>query len=294
MSGKSIIDRETYKNRLVEIFKAFINVCEQHNLKYFCIGGTLIGAIRHNGMIPWDDDIDVVMPRADYDKLLSLSFEDNPTYEIVSMEKNNNYYLPYAKFCDKNSTLLEYTEIPCVLGLFVDVFPLDGAHSDISQRERDYFRYKRLANKLHIQPKQSKENLIGFSNRFLKGQLRTAWYELYYSFNKKRKRNRLLQEFKSITLSYSFDKSAIIGNYGGMWGLKEFWKREWFTEHIMHDFESIQVKIPKHYDNILTHVYGNYMKLPPEDKRVSHHNVAYVNLEKRVTLNVISRDFQKD
>lgn len=281
------IDRLKYKSKLIAVFKAFIKVCEQYQLQYFCIGGTLIGAIRHQGLIPWDDDIDVVMPRSDYDKFINLQISNDSTFEIVAMENSNDYYLPYAKFCDKESTILEYSDIPSVLGLFVDVFPLDAAHDNEIIRKQDLLSYKRLANKLHIQPKKTKDNLISSVKRLSRGQLRTAWNEFNLSYNKGSKRQKLVYNFREILNKYSYKNASIVGNYGGMWGIKEFWKKDWFDSYLLHQFEDLQVRIPIEYDKVLKQVYGDYMKLPPIDKRVSHHNLAYVNLDKKLTMKEI-------
>ncbi|WP_159634895.1 LicD family protein [Sphingobacterium composti Ten et al. 2007 non Yoo et al. 2007] len=281
------IDKLKYKSKLIDVFKAFIAICEEHKLQYYCIGGTLIGAIRHQGMIPWDDDIDVIMPRPDYDKLIHLKFSASSSFELIAMENNTQYYLPYAKFCDKESSLLEYTNIPSVLGLFVDVFPLDGAHDDEKLRTQDLLAYKRLANKLHIQPKLPKDNLNSFLRCLLKGQLRTAWNEFNLSFNKEIKRKKLIFELRKKINTYSYETAEMVGNYGGMWGIKEFWPKSWFSGFVLKEFEGLSVRVPAMYNEILVQVYGDYMKLPPLEKRISHHNLAFINIEKRVSMDQI-------
>ena len=112
-------------NSLLTLFKAFIAFCHEHHLTYYAAYGTALGAVRHQGMIPWDDDIDVWMPRKDYDKLLSLRSHLNGTnYEIIDI-KDKGYYLYFAKFCDRNSTIIE-REGEALMGLYLDIFPLDN------------------------------------------------------------------------------------------------------------------------------------------------------------------------
>ena len=112
------------KTALASTLKAFIDFCQQHALTYYAAYGTAIGAVRHHGLIPWDDDIDVFMPREDYNKLLSLRSTLNTTeYEIIDIE-NQGYYLYFAKWCQRNSTLIEKPGEPA-LGIYVDIFPLD-------------------------------------------------------------------------------------------------------------------------------------------------------------------------
>lgn len=118
-------DKLKYKEILCKTMKSFINICKEHNLQYYACAGTCLGAIRHKGMIPWDDDIDVLMPRSDYDKFLALKQKLQGTgYEIV--DSNNQFYNQwFAKFSDANTTIVEMTDFPIVFGVYVDIFPLD-------------------------------------------------------------------------------------------------------------------------------------------------------------------------
>jgi len=285
--------KEKYNAKLIDVFNAFITICENNNLSYYCLGGTLIGAIRHKGMIPWDDDIDVAMPRVDYDKLMSLKFESNFLYEIVSMDNHLHYYLPYAKFCDKNSTLLEHSDIPCVLGLFIDIFPLDGANNNLIIRKSNLLDFKRTANKLAITSKIWKENYKSVIRSLFKFQLRTAWNEFILSFNKDSKRKKVIGQLNQLMTKYEFNHSTIIGNYGGMWGIKEFWDKSWFEDYKIVDFDRLQVRIPIGFHQLLTHVYGDYMQLPPIEKRVTHHHLAFLDLYNRRSIEYIMDHLKK-
>lgn len=286
--------KRKYKSKLVDVFRAFILLCKENNLRYYCLGGTLIGAVRHQGMIPWDDDIDVAMPREDYYKFLSLQFGSDFPYEIISMENNSNYYLPQSKFCDKNSTILEHADIPCIFGLFIDVFPLDGASDSLAERENDLLSFKRLTNKLHIQPKSSLSNFKSCLKRLIKGQLRTARNEFSLAFWKEKSRQKLVIEINKLMLKYPYKESLVVGNYGGMWGIKEFWKKEWFDNNMVGEFEGIKVLLPIGTAQILNQVYGDYMQLPPIEKQVSHHHLAYLNLEERISYDDVKAILNKN
>ena len=111
-------DKLKYKEILCKTMKSFINICKEHNLQYYACAGTCLGAIRHKGMIPWDDDIDVLMPRSDYDKFLALKQKLQGTgYEIV--DSNNQFYNQwFAKFSDANTTIVEMTDFPIVFGVY--------------------------------------------------------------------------------------------------------------------------------------------------------------------------------
>lgn len=272
------------KQILINLFKKFIEICEMHNLRYYCIGGTLLGAIRHQGMIPWDDDIDVLMPREDYDKFLNLNSNEFEGVEIITMHNHPHYYLPFSKFCDSSTTILEYANIPAILGSFIDIFPLDGAQSDPNGLAKDLLHFRRLANKLFVESKYFGENIKSFFKRLFNLQLRTAYNEISLSISKKSKRNAIIHSLENVMRKYEYNTSPFVGNYGGMWGIKEFWNKKHFDSYVLQNFESLQVRVPIGYDAILKKMYGNYMELPPVDKRVSHHNVAYKNLLERKSL----------
>lgn len=283
---------EKYKVILLDVFRSFLEICEKHELKYFCCGGTAIGAVRHQGMIPWDDDIDILMPRDDYERFIAVFSEMDKDfgYELVTMENNDRYYLPFAKMCNKHTTLLEYPDIPCLLGVYVDIFPLDGASSDRTERALLLQKFRKAANKLLVLPKPAGENIRRGVVRIFKGQLRTAWNEFRYAFNKKKGRERVVNEIRSVMIAHPYGESNEVGNFGGMWGIKEFGPKSWFAGYEERDFEGFKVRVPVGVDALLTQMYGDYMELPPVDKRVSHHHLAYVNLDKRVLLEEVLKE----
>ena len=128
-----------YREVLLQTMKAFISFCKEHQITYYACGGTAIGAVRHRGMIPWDDDIDVYMDRANYNRFISLwtSLQSKyPDYEVVCLG-DDGYYLPLTKFADKRTTVWETPEYPFIFGVYVDIFPLDftsGSFQEIATR----------------------------------------------------------------------------------------------------------------------------------------------------------------
>lgn len=275
--------RSKYKGIILQVFKDFIKICEEHNLQYFCHGGTAIGVVRHQGMIPWDDDIDVLMPRPDYEEFLKLFPNLNQSnYELMVPGKDKSYYLPFTKMCDRSTTLLEFEHVPCVFGAFIDIFPLDGASFIRKEREKDWLYFRRTANKLMILPKSSKSNIRWFFDRLFKLQLRTAWYEISSAFNKDAKSKEVHDILRNIMTRHMYSNAKYVGSYGSQFGIKAFWPREWFAGYENMVFEGLQVRVPKGYNDILTQVYGDYMSLPSRENRVSGHYVAYLNLHKRL------------
>lgn len=279
-----------YRKKLILLFDRFITFCEANNLQYFCAGGTAIGAVRHQGFIPWDDDIDVLMPRPDYDRMLSLTSAAFPAYtELVSMEITNHYYLPYAKFCDSNSTVLEHIEIPCCFGIYIDVFPLDGAPDAAVEQAEVQQSFADHVNRLRAVSKSGLYNLKDIFGRLSKMQLRTALYELRYATSKREKRAKVIKRINEILTENNYTTSTMVCNYGGMYGLREFFPKKWIGNLSLAPFENLQVSLLEYNQNYLTQIYKNYMELPPLEKRFSHHVYAYFNLEQKISVSEVMK-----
>ena len=260
----------------------FEEICETHQLTYFCVGGTVIGAVRHGGMIPWDDDIDVAMPRPDYDRFLNLCKTiDLGHYELATPEMKG-YPFFFSKFCDKNTSLIEIENVPCLYGIFIDIFPIDGTSSDKAEAAQMMKNFKRISNKIdatiaHLtfgeylsllfQPKQWG---------------RMAFQTAAFLLGRETIRTRLINKLNAIATSHDFNASQYIANYGGACAEKEIHPKEWILPLTKKHFEDTEVYIPGNYHEYLTQMYGDYMQLPPVEKRISHHNHAFVDLYKRV------------
>lgn len=281
---------EIYKSKLIELLKLYIHICKVNGLQYFCCGGTAIGAVRHHGMIPWDDDIDVFMPRSDYDRFLEIvEREYSGKVDLLTPDRTTDYYLPFTKMCDKNSTILEFAELPCVFGVFLDIFPLDGAPNSLSQQKMVLRRFQKDANKLKSISKRPIDNFLFFFKRLFSFQLITATNEIIYMFFKDFQRKRVLKALDDIMRENCYEKSEYVCNYGGMWGVREFAKKEWFNSSVFFEFENLSVSLPVGYDSYLKNLYGDYMQPPPIDKQVSHHHVAFIDLDRRWTIEEVLR-----
>ena len=279
-----------YRSILLKAFAEFIRICEKHSFRYYCAGGTMLGAIRHNGFIPWDDDIDVFMPRDDYDAFVSLKGSLNG-YDVISVS-TSSHLATFAKFYDTNTTLWELKQIPFVYGVYMDIFPLDETIDEITGFNK---KYKRLRNKCRLyQLSQMRFSLSDLfhclikHNRvcFIKGLLSMFIPIRLSSFF----RNRI-QEYEK-ELSRSSIGTHYASYYGDYW-TKEFLERSWFDYYIEVPFESLSVRVCNGYDGYLSQVYGDYMSLPPMNKRVSHHYHYYLNLKKRMTIEEIIKELLK-
>lgn len=273
----------TWKSIITDVLKEFQKICNRHQLTYYAIGGTAIGAVRHHGIIPWDDDIDVGMPRPDYERFLEICrTSDLGNYELVSNETHPNYNLPFPKFCNRNTTLVERMDVPCVIGLFIDIFPLDNTSDDMVEVQALVHRYKKLQNR--HEAICSHNSFFQYISLLLKPHEwgRFVYKTLGFFFRKPMKRY-LLREMNKISLKYPYGSTKHLINYGGAYGMREL-----FSSHIIEGksvkvpFENITIDLMPGYDEYLRGVYGNYMQLPPEEKRVAHHLKAFYDLNKRV------------
>ncbi|MCH5310759.1 MAG: LicD family protein [Prevotella sp.] len=276
--------KKEWNSKLMDILKAFIEICETYKLRYYCCGGTAIGAVRHNGMIPWDDDIDVMMPRPDYERLLQIAQEKQfGKYEIITPYNNDDYPLYFAKISDSTTTIVEERERPCVIGLYVDIFPIDATDDDNKKAEQTKKHYTKLINRL---------NAVSTRNTFCEyiGLLkdRKEWGRFAIKtlafFFRMPIRRRLLRKMDAISHRYDYEIANNVAVHTGSYGLKEIFPKEWLGRGCIHKFEDIEVVMPEKYDIYLRHFFGDYMQLPPKEQRIEKHNRAYFNLNERMTL----------
>lgn len=260
---------EKLKKIELSMFADFVKVCNRLNLKYYLLGGTLLGAVRHKGFIPWDDDIDVGMPRKDYDIFMSTGQQLlSEKLFLQNIDTDKKYYLNFAKIRNCETTFVEtsYKRHKINHGAYIDIFPLDYFPDDEKKRNafhrKNSFYKRRIAAEFYY-PK----------GKTLKFRIATSILRILFPSAKKisQKREHL---FKSV------EKSSWLANYCGAWGAREIVPEDWYGEGTELCFEGIKVNAPKEYDKWLTQVYGDYMQLPPVEKRKGHHFVEVIDLEK--------------
>ena len=274
---------------IIDVLSAFIRICEAQGLRYFCAGGTAIGAVRHQGMIPWDDDIDVFMPRPDYDRFLRLAAHSMPEgYEVLSPYATKDYPMYFAKMCNARTTLLENERIPCVFGLYIDIFPLDGACDDVETCYREKRRFKRLMNKLEaVSTHNSFGEYVGLLTE------RREWGRFAVKTVafccRSWLRQWLLKQMDSIAYGHDYALSSRVVTYSGAYQRQEIYPKAWLETPQMFAFEGLMVNLPHDYDAYLRHFFGDYMTLPPVEQRASHHQKVFFDLDKRLDLKAIKR-----
>lgn len=256
---------EERKDILLEIMDEIDRFCNEFELNYYLAYGSLIGAVRHNGFIPWDDDIDIVMFRNDYEKFLKMFNESrSDSYKVVSMHNEYKFDLAFAKVCDMRTKIIDGGEDPADIGVNIDIFPIDYGSSDLKQVKKLLHKVRFL--KLMVKAKSSKKR---DDRRLVEKILITAVKPI--------SRHKLLVCINSMIQAYKAkEDSAYCANMTTLpYGDREIVRTEWFRERIKVSFENRLYYAPKNYNAILNHIYGEYMKLPPEEKRVAHTNIAY-------------------
>ncbi len=246
------------------ILRDFISFCEENNLTYFMYAGSLLGTIRHEGFIPWDDDLDVCMLRDEFERFKKL-FSSNDKYELLSCESQKDYCYLFAKLSLKNTRFEEQwaSQLDFDIGFNIDIFVLDdlaeGKYKRFYQLKKAYF-YNRLLimSKIRLDDLPIIPKLLSHSMYHILNLLRLNPSKL------NRKCLNFLNKYSDANADNVFDISATAAEYPLIYDKNDF------KEVIQVKFEDVQVNVPKMYDKILTELYGDYMELPPEEKRYNH------------------------
>lgn len=263
------ISTEEIKKIELEILRNIAAFCDENGLTYYLAYGTLLGAIRHHGFIPWDDDIDIWMPRDDYEKFLKSynSSCNDKRYKLISPCDENAKHT-FAKVCRTDTVKIEsgirYNKD--YLGIDVDIFPLDGQPEEQGEYQR-YYNKKMKFYKIHSY--MLLETSIA-RNR-LKANIFNIIRSPFLPFEKS-----IVKWVKDKTAElnklYDYNNSQYVGSTDSVYNVKnDRYLKKCFDEKIKVKFEGDYFYAPKGYDEILTLRYGDYMKLPPIEKRVTHH-----------------------
>lgn len=264
----------------LEIYKAVAEICEQNHLRYYADGGTLIGAVRHKGFIPWDDDIDLVMPRPDYDSFIRLARKElHPRYEISTYHGKAKSERPvfYCQVLDKSSVVEQNIANETIrTSIWIDIFPIDALPAPLLSRKIQ--QYRLLWNRFRVQV--SNFDLNVHQNRANRSFIERA----IISFVDKTKFGSwidtatALAKTERIAKKYRYDEESVCIDVFGVHKSKEIFPNAWFGDAIYFPFEDGSMPCPHDYDSMLRQIFGDYMQLPPVEERCSDHMMRIVSL----------------
>jgi len=260
------INIDEMKRIEVDILRQVVKMCTNHGLKYYIVGGTLLGAVRHHGFIPWDDDIDIALPRPDYEKLEHICRRElPPRYKFINFKDDPRLPYNFSKVIDTQTVLIEEVRKASQLrlGVFVDIFPFDGVPRN------------RLVKAVHMQTVQLLRTLLLLSSLDLSAKKRSLPRRVVLKIVQFLLCPHALEfvhwALEKLASRYGFGSSDEICNYMGAWGKREVFRGEWLGEGVTLSFEGLLLNGVSQYDEYLTHLYGDYLSLPPVEQRRSHH-----------------------
>lgn len=261
-----------------EALKRFVELCEAYELRYYAIGGTLLGAVRHKGFIPWDDDVDIAMPRSDYDKLISLVKSGEvrnclgEEYRIECWQAGDNIQSYFAKMSSVGAEIYEEVleDTSFRKGYLMDIIPLDGTPEGGFSRKLYYGRVmwlRFLCGAANV--------CTGISASRPKWEQKVLQIVKVLRFYRFLEIKKIYGKMERLFQKKDAEASRFAGTIMGAYKMREIVPKEYFgdtfDECSLWDFEGIQVRGPKQWDAYLTHIYGDYKTLPPESERKTHY-----------------------
>lgn len=243
--------------RALALGKCFHRICEKNSIPYYMLGGSMLGAVRHKGFIPWDDDMDFGVEREYFNKLVQILNEQLPeNYRLVSKDNVKGFYGGFIKIEDRQTLVKEHlTDFE--YGVSIDIFPLDRTNNNFS-----LFSKNRIINTLYKIHSYRFYNLKNYS--LSKRCISKLLHIIHFPFNKD-------FIYKIIDKHLLKDKGDYLANHYGAWGMKETVHKDTMGKPILYDFEDTRFYGAENYKDYLTSLYGeDYMILPPEEKRKIH------------------------
>ena len=266
MEKPTLLNLQEIQQVYLELLGEFDTVCRHHGLRYDLCGGSMLGAVRHGGYIPWDNDIDLSMPRPDYERMLELKQSGIlglPKHRDLVSERDETFPRHFARYIRHDvkrvSEMAEDWDCPYI---GIDIFPLDGIPADEKRFAKQVKKIRRLRRLLLTSVEKKGTSRRGKAAAMVKNLYRPilrliGCYRFAHMLDKECQR-------------VDYETAEYVGIISGMYGLKERWRKQDMLPQQSFDFEGLQVPGFANYDIYLTNLYGDYMKLPPEEQRIPH------------------------
>lgn len=268
------IDIKEMQNKMLEMLLYFDQFCKENNLMYYLCGGCLIGAVRHKGFIPWDDDVDCFMPRDDYERLKSIWSEkaDTSKYVYCRTDKFKNYHDAGASIRDVNTTCINRHSVneDICHGIALEIMPIDGYPSSPISRCRQLLNAF-MYSLFNVQRLPDNKGAC----------IRLLTKIIYLLIPSKRLRYKIWSHCEAEMKKYSWsDCKYVTELIGSIKGMKLRHPKEWFDHVEYLEFEGHSLPVMKGYKQYLTLIWGDYMQLPPIEDRVAKHDIVFCDLNK--------------
>ncbi len=262
------IELDELRSLQLKVLEQVDKICKEQGLRYSVVGGTMLGAVRHHGYIPWDDDIDIFMPRPDYQKFIEYSIENEIPFGLLCHQSSDRFYDLYAKAYAKGTLIKEEfaNRWDNACGVYIDIFPADALGQTFKE-----------AQKTLNSSRFNRELLVAANwKKFTRSKTR-SWYAepvrfAFYLLSRFVNPKKLIKKIEKTYINKDFDSNAVVGVVCGSYRDKELMPNKYYTEFITVSFEGRELSGLKHYNEYLSKIYGDYMQLPPENKRVTHHS----------------------
>lgn len=256
-----------------ELLKAFKEVCEKLNLNYFLVCGSCLGAARHGGFIPWDDDMDVGMFREDYNIFMEKAQELLPEGVFLQNYKTDpNFPAVFAKLRNSNTTYIEKNikGLKMNHGVYIDIFPLDGYPEDVKEQKKltskkTWYLLKMLCMVPHI---GTKTKIAAFVFRLLGYHKKTA---------------KIAEKYEKLISKYPTKDSKRICNHGTWYGDRDYIMADRYGKGTELTYEGMTIRVPEKYDEYLTDLYGDWRTPPPPEKQKGHHEYEVCDTKRPYT-----------